>query len=164
MRSERMRRFAIYNSDQSVVTDVTAMVPFAFDQTHSLNIAVGYQLPKGFKVSASFHLNTGRPESGEFSSRTSQVVDDPVTGQKVWSILPLNQVDRLPLFGRLDIRASKSIAFNTFNVEIYLDVFNILVRSEVYGFTYGYDANMNPIKEQQGAPIVLPTLGVKVVY
>lgn len=164
MRSERMRRFAIYNADQSEVTDVTAMVPFAFDQTHSLNLVLGYQLPKGFKVSASFHLNTGRPESGEFSSRTSQLVDDPLTGRRMWTLLPLNQVDRLPLFGRLDIRASKTISFNTFTLDIYLDVFNILVRSEVYGYTYGYDADMNPTKEQQGAPIVLPTLGVKVAY
>ncbi len=164
MRSERMRRFALYNADQSEVTDATAMVPFAFDQAHSLNLVLGYQLPKGFKVSASFHLNTGRPESGEFSSRTSRVVDDPLTGRRLWSLMPLNEVDRLPAFGRLDFRASKTISFNSFTVDIYLDVFNILVRPEVYGFTYSYDENMNPVKEQQGAPIVLPTLGVKVVY
>jgi hypothetical protein len=115
-------------------------------------------------VSASFHLNTGRPESGEFSSRTSQVVDDALTARRTWTLVPLNQVDRLPLFGRLDVRASKTIAFNTFTLDLYLDVFNILVRSEVYGYTYGYDADMNPTKEQQGAPIVLPTLGVKVAY
>ncbi len=164
MRSERMRKFAIYNADQSEVTDATAMVPFAFDQAHSLNLVLGYQLPKGFKVSASFHLNTGRPESGEFSSRTSRLVSDAATGRQLWSLVPLNQVDRLPAFARLDFRASKTIAFNTFNVEIYLDVFNILVRPEVYGFTYAYDDAMNPTKTQLGAPIILPTLGVKVVY
>ncbi len=164
MRSERMRRFAVYNEDQSVVTDATALVPFAFDQAHSLNLVLGYQLPKGFKVSASFHLNTGRPESGEFSSRTSRLVDDPVTGRQMWSVVPLNQVDRLPLFGRLDLRVSKTLSFNTFTVDLYLDVFNILVRNEVYGFTYSYDENLLPVKQAQGAPIVLPTLGFKVVY
>lgn len=162
MRSERMRRFALYNADQSEVSDTTAMVPFAFDQAHSLNLVLGYQLPAGFKVSASFHLNSGRPESGEFSSRTSRLVD--LGGRQVWSPVPLNEVDRLPVFGRLDLRASKTITASTFSVEIYLDVFNVLVRPEVYGFTYGYDMNLQPTKESQGAPIILPTLGVKVVY
>ena len=169
MRSERLRRFAIYNEDQSEVTDATAMVPFAFDQAHSVNLVLGYQLPKGFKVSAAFHLNTGRPESGEFSSRTQRLVSDSATGRQLWSLVPLNEVDRLPAFGRLDVRASKTISFNEFTVDIYLDVFNVLVRSEVYGFTYGYGTmenpeSLEPSKVPQGAPIILPTLGVKVVY
>lgn len=167
MRSERLRRFAIYNADQSVVTDATAMVPFAFDQAHSVNLVLGYQLPKGFKVSGAFHFNTGRPESGEFSSRTQRLVNDSATGRQLWSLVPLNEVDRLPAFARLDLRASKTISFNTFTLDIYVDVFNVLVRPEVFGFTYGYgtevDAN-EPTKTADGAPIILPTLGVKVVY
>ncbi|MFO0595461.1 MAG: TonB-dependent receptor [Myxococcaceae bacterium] len=163
MRSERMRRFAIYNADQSEVSDTTAMVPFAFDQAHSLNLVAGLQLPAGFKVSASFHLNTGRPESGEFSSRTSRLVDDG-TGKQAWQVVPLNQVDRLPPFARLDLRASKTFSTNWFTIDLFIDVFNVLVRTEVYGFTYGFDMNGDPQKRQQGAPIVLPSLGVKVVY
>jgi TonB family protein len=167
MRSERQRRFAVYNEDQSVATDTVAMVPFAFDQAHSLNLVLGYQLPKGFKVSASFHLNTGRPESGEFSSRTQRLVDDSLTGRRLWSIVPLNEVDRLPAFARLDVRASKAISFNELQVEIFLDVFNVLVRPEVYGYTYSYGTETDPTvptKTELGAPIILPTLGVKVVY
>jgi hypothetical protein len=167
MRSERERKFAVYNGDQTEVSDLTAMLPFAFDQTHTINLVLGYQLPKGFKVSASFHLNTGRPESGEFSSRTERLVSDDATGRQLWSLVPLNQVDRLPVFGRLDFRASKAIALDNFNVEIYLDVFNILVRSETYGYTYGYGTDSDPLlptKTALSAPIVLPTLGVKVVY
>lgn len=164
MRSERVRRFALYNLDQTEVSEATALVPFAFDQAHSLNLVVGVQLPKGFKVSAAFHLNSGRPESGEFSSRTQRLVSDPSTGRQLWSMAPLSDVDRLPLFARLDVRGSKTIAFNTWSAEIFLDVFNVLVRPEVYGFTYRYGEMNEPIKEQQGAPIILPTLGVKIVY
>ena len=169
MRSERQRRFALYNEDQSVVTDATAMVPFAFDQAHSVNLVVGYQLPRGFKVSASFHLNTGRPESGEFSSRTERLVSDLATGRQLWSVVPLNEVDRLPAFGRLDVRASKTISLSDFTIDIYLDVFNVLVRSEVYGYSYGYGTeedpeSLVPSKVAQSSPIILPTLGVKVVY
>lgn len=163
MRSERMRRFAIYNADQSEVTDATAMVPFAFDQAHSLNVVAGIQLPAGLKFSASFHLNTGRPESGEFSSRTSRLVSDGMGGQ-VWSPVPLNDVDRLPPFARLDVRLSKTIPLSVFSVDLYADVFNVLVRPEIYGFSYGFDFAGNPEKRSFGAPIILPTLGFKVVY
>ena len=93
----------------------------------------------------------------------------PSTGRQLWSLVPLNEVDRLPAFGRLDVRASKTISFNTFSAEIYLDVFNVLVRSEVYGYNYGYGTEADPdsgipTKTEMGAPIILPTLGVKVVY
>lgn len=165
MRSERQRHFAIFNADQSVVTEASAMVPFAFDQAHSLNVVAGYQLPLGIKISASFHLNTGRPESGDFSSRTMRLVTDPLINRQVWSPVPLDQTDRLPLFARLDFRISKSIPLQTFGLEIFLDVFNVLVRSEVYGFTYSYDPLTGaPTRTSQGAPIILPTLGLKFVY
>lgn len=169
MRSERMRRFALYDAAQTVVADTTAMLPFAFDQTHTLNVTLGYQLPKGYRMSASFHLNTGRPESGEFGSRTSRLVEDPATGAKSWAVVPLNQVDRLPAYARLDLRASKTITFSTFSAELYLDVLNTLFIPEVYGYSYQFvsDQPMSPVyprKEPISIPVVLPTLGVKVVY
>ncbi len=169
MRSERLRRFAVYTPDQTVVEDTTAMLPFAFDQAHTLNATIGYVLPKGYKVSASVHFNTGRPESGEFSSRTSRIVEDPATGAQRWLEVPLNQVDRLPAYARLDLRASKTITFSTFSAELYIDILNTLGIPEVYGYRYsaGYAPNGSAAtlsKEPFSLPIVLPTLGVKVVY
>lgn len=164
MRSERQRQFAVFNEDQSTATVQSALLPFAFDQTHTLNVVAGLQLPAGVKVSASFHFNTGRPETGEFSSRTMRVVTNPTTGQPNWAPVPLSEVDRLPPFARLDLRVSKSIPFQSFGAELFLDVFNVLIRSEVYGYTYGYNAVGTPTKVSNGAPIILPTLGFKVVY
>lgn len=171
MRSERLRRFALFTPDFTVAEDTTAMLPFAFDQTHTLNLTLGYVLPKGYRVSASFHLNSGRPESGEFSSRTSRLVENPETGVQRWAEVPLNQVDRLPAYARLDFRASKTITFSNFSAELYLDILNTLGIPEVFGYRYdvspfGPDggATSTPVKEPFSFPIVLPTLGVKVVY
>ncbi len=172
MRSERLRRFALFTPDFTVAEDTTAMLPFAFDQTHTLNLTVGYVLPKGYRLSASVHFNTGRPESGEFSSRTSRLVENPQTGLQTWAEVPLNQVDRLPAYARLDLRASKTITFSNFSAELYLDILNTLGIPEVYGFRYdvyqGFGPNgptpATPVKEPFSVPIVLPTLGVKVVY
>lgn len=168
MRSERMRRFARYE-DQRVVSDTTAMLPFAFDQTHTLNLTLGYQLPKGYKLSASFHFNTGRPESGEFGSRTSRVVTDSM-GRQGWAPVSLDQVDRLPAYARLDLRASKTITYSSASAEFYLDIFNTLFIPEVYGYYYlsardgGPGSPTYPLKDPLSIPVVLPTLGVKVVY
>lgn len=164
MRSERIRRFALFNGDQTFASSTTAMLPFAFDQTHSLNATLGYQFTKGWKLGASFHLNTGRPETGEFGSRTSRVVENPQTGEQRWSPVPLNEVGRLPAFARLDARVSKTITFSTFSAEVYLDIMNVLVRPEVHAFNYTYDMDGAPLKSELGIPAVLPTLGVKVVY
>ena len=173
MRSERLRRFALFTPDFTVAEDTTAMLPFAFDQTHTLNLTLGYVLPKGYRVSASVHVNSGRPESGEFSSRTSRWVENPQTGVQSWAEVPLNQVDRLPAYARLDLRVSKTITFSNFSAELYLDILNTLGIPEVYGFRYdvglfGPDGTTLkapiPLKEAFSVPIVLPTLGVKVVY
>jgi hypothetical protein len=168
MRSERLRRFALFTPDFTVAEDTTAMLPFAFDQAHTLNLTVGYVLPKGYRLSASFHLNTGRPESGEFSSRTSRLAYDPRIGAQGWAEVPLNQVDRLPAYARLDLRASKTITFSNFSAELYLDIMNTLGIPEVYGYRYDIvqtgPATFTPMKEAISLPIVLPTLGVKVVY
>ena len=145
------------------------MLPFAFDQTHTLNLTVGYQLPKGYKLSGSFHFNTGRPENGEFGSRTQRLVTDPETGAQAWNPVSLDRVDRLPAYARVDLRASKTITFSNFSAELYLDVLNTFAIPEVYGFDYtmGNDAPgapLYPLKLPISIPVVLPTLGVKVVY
>ena len=93
---------------------------------------------------------------------------DPVTGAQRWQEVPLNQVDRLPAYARLDLRASKLITFSTFSAELYLDILNTLGIPEVYGYSYqtgfGLDHQPGLAKEPFSLPIVLPTLGVKVVY
>ncbi len=170
MRSERMRRFAQYGDDQQVVSDTTALLPFAFDQAHTLNLTLGYQLPKGYKLSASFHFNTGRPESGEFGSRTSRIVTDSM-GRQGWVPVSLDQVDRLPAYARLDLRASKSITYSSATAEFYLDMFNTFFIPETYGYYYLMGSQgppgsspLYPIKDPISIPVVLPTFGVKVTY
>ncbi len=166
MRSERLRRFGVYTPDQVLAGQREATLPFVFDQTHVLNLVAGYQLPYGFKVSGTFHFNTGRPESGEFSSRTQQLVksDD---GLYRWQPLPLDQVDRLPPFWRIDVRLSKTFLLNTVSLELYLDVLNVAARQEVVAYSYSYEAppgvpvRVLPVKSPNGVPLLYPSLGVK---
>ena len=71
-------------------------------------------------------------------------MENPGTGGQRWAEVPLNQVDRLPAYARLDLRASKTITFSNFSAELYLDILNTLGIPEVYGYRYDVVVNSRP--------------------
>jgi hypothetical protein len=168
LRSERYRRALQFDASAAVVEDVTAWLPFDFDQTHVLHLTAGVTLPRGFKVSAGFHVNSGRPESGVVSSRAQQPGVDPSSLTPTWVPVSLAREPRLPPFARLDVRASKTWVFDDFLLEASLDVLNASASSEVLGYTYDVTsgANGQPALRRTpfAIPLVLPTLGLKGVY
>jgi hypothetical protein len=134
-------------------------LPFAFDQTHTVNLVAGYELGDGWRVSGSLHFNTGRPESGEFSSRTMRVT--PTDSGDRWAAVPLNQVDRLPPFLRLDAGFSKTWLFERHTLELHVDLLNVTLSQEVYGFDYGYAPSGAPARQPVAIPLVYPSVGLK---
>lgn len=168
LRSERYRRALQFDASAAVVEDVTTWLPFDFDQTHVLHLTAGVTLPRGFKVSAGFHVNSGRPESGVVSSRAQQPGVDPNSLTPTWVPVSLAREPRLPPFARLDVRVSKTWAFDDFMLEAYLDVLNASASSEVLGYTYDVTsgANGQPALRRTpfAIPLVLPTLGLKGAY
>lgn len=168
LRSERYRRALQFDASAAVVEDVTTWLPFDFDQTHVLHLTAGVTLPRGFRVSAGFHVNSGRPESGVVSSRAQQPGVDPNSLTPTWVPVSLAREPRLPPFARLDVRVSKTWAFDDFMLEAYLDVLNASASSEVLGYTYDVTpgANGQPALRRTpfAIPLVLPTLGLKGAY
>ena len=166
MRSERLRTFPVFGENVDEVTVKQAYVPFAFDQTHTLNVVAGYQLGNGWKVSGTVHLNSGHPETGEVSSRTNSLIN--VDGEQTWRPVPLDQTARLPLFVRLDGRFSKTFTLKELQLELYLDVFNISISSETLSYSYSQvrlpDGRVVGGKTSLAVPLFLPTFGFKGVY
>ena len=169
MRSERLRTFPVFGPDGDVVEIRKAFLPFAFDETHNLNVVAGFQLPLGYRLSGTFHFNSGRPESGEVSSRT-MVPYTNAQGMDVWRPVSLDQVGRLPSFFRVDARASKQWTLKDIMLELYLDLFNISLSQEVYGYNYGrtYTSDspgLGPLEKQATAfPVFSIALGLKGTY
>lgn len=161
--SRRWERFPRTNALGEVVGTAEGYLPFAFEQAHVLNATLSVKLPRNFTLGASFHFHTGRPESGQLASRTMRPVEDPSAGT-VWKLVDRDQVARLPSYVRIDFRASKSWAFESFTLEAYLDVFNIALRQEVYGYQYNTDALGAPAKYPLTVPLLMPLLGVKGAY
>ncbi len=163
-RSTRLQTFARTGPDGEPVAQVSANLPYVFEQQHVVNAVASYRFDSGITVGAVVHFNTGRPESGEFGSQTRREADgvDSLTGQtsKVWRTVDKDQVDRLPGYFRVDIRAAKTWTFENFFLEFYIDVLNASFQSEVLGFDYVLE-NDALIKRPQAIPVIVPSLGLK---
>ncbi len=170
-RSQRYVRYAELDPTLSEVTELRfGELPFAFDQTHVFNLALSYQFPGNVTVGTVVHLNTGRPESGQISSRTSELYTDPDTGEQEWRSVGRAHVGRLPPFVRVDVRAAKKWTFDDHTVELYLDVLNASLQQETlgYNYTFSFDPQTGepggPVKNPIALPVIVPMLGIKGTY
>jgi TonB family protein len=161
--SRRFERYSRLGPQGEEVGQAEGYLPYAFEQAHSVNAALSYRFAFA-TVGAVAHFNTGRPETGQFGYRTRREGTD-AEGNPEWLPVSRDEVNRLPPFFRLDVRASRSWVFERFVLEAYLDVFNVTARSEVLSYEYGMGAPPGqPVrlkKTKVGVPVVLPALGVK---
>jgi hypothetical protein len=133
-------------------------LPYAFDQTLVANGVFSVRLPYGFSAGIVVHFNTGRPELGDFGSRTRRAVNN------VWVSQPHKLVDRFPPFFRLDVRVSKVWLADWFSAELYLDVLNVTVMQEVLGYDYDGGGAQPLTKTAETVPVIIPSLGLRVRY
>jgi len=168
-RSERYLRYVHFDDQLNPVEVRQGWLPFAFDQTHVFNGVISYKFPGNITAGLVLHFNTGRPESGQISSRTRVLWTDPETGIEQWRTSGRDAVARLPNFYRVDVRVAKQWTFDDFHLELYLDVLNATLNSEILAYNYesfggflGEPAVLR--KTPVPIPIVVPMLGLKGVY
>ena len=125
---------------------------FDFDQTHILTVLGTYSLPRNWQIGGRFRFVTGNPTTpvvgGVFNASTDQY--DPVYGK-------VNSA-RIESFHQLDIRVDKRWVYQSWMLDMYLDVQNIYNRANPEGTAYNY--NFRQTQVQQGLPI-LPILGIR---
>jgi hypothetical protein len=167
LRSQRHVRVDRYDNTNQVMERTQATVPFAFEQNHVLNAALSLRFDSGYTLGTVVHFNTGRPESGEVTSRSHRQETDPL-GQPVWVREDRDRVSRLAPFVRVDLRAAKTWALDDFTVDAYLDVLNVSFQKEVLAYDYQRNVDVNGIatleRKALRLPVVLPMLGVKLSY
>jgi TonB family protein len=168
-RSTRRTRFYRYDwkgdyiyRDGAPLTE-TKDLPFAFDQTHILNLVLSYKFSNSVTLGGVFHFNTGRPEYGSLGTQTHREGTDN-DSRPVWVKQDRDRVDRLPPFFRFDVRLSKAWVYDTFSLEAYLDMLNVSLNRETVGFEYEGGSGRPLAKSPVGLPITLPILGVKGRY
>ena len=128
---------------------------FDFDQTHVLTAIVSYKLGAGWELGGRFRYATGNPRTPIVGSIKDDTSDSyvPVFG-------PTNST-RLPNFVQLDVRVDKVWVFDTWSLDLYLDVQNVTNSRAVEGITYNF--NYSQAVYFEGLPIV-PVLGIKAVF
>jgi hypothetical protein len=164
-RSTRFTRFYRYDAQGNEVGEASANLPFAFDQTHIVNLVLSRKFANNVTLGGVFHFNTGRPESGMLGQGPRQpgLRED---GTADWVPMDRDRAQRLPGFVRFDLRLAKSWAYDAFTLEAYLDMLNVTLSREVTGFSYEPpEANGGRLTKKVSAlPIALPILGVKARY
>lgn len=162
-RSVRRTRFYRYDLEGNVLGEAQADLPFAFDQSHVLNLVLSYKFSNSVTLGGVLHFNTGRPEYGTLGTQTHRAGRDS-SGRPSWVKVDRDSVDRLPPFFRFDVRLSKSWVYDTFSLEAYLDMLNVTISQETVSFEYDGGSGRPLSKEAVGLPIVLPILGAKGRY
>lgn len=125
-------------------------VPFAFDQTHVLNMAASYAFD-GWRFGARFQVATGRPTetitSTEFQNESADI-----------DAFYRFSGERLQTFTRLDVRIDRDFEIGPVTGSVYLDIQNVYNAPNREGILSSYDYSQTaPLP---GLPI-LPTIGVR---
>jgi hypothetical protein len=111
-----------------------------------------YSLPRNWQIGGRFRYVTGNPTTpivnSVFNASTDQY--DPVYGK-------VNSA-RTESFHQLDIRVDKRWVYQSWMLDMYLDIQNIYNRTNPEGISYNF--NFRKTAVQSGLPI-LPILGIR---
>ena len=129
--------------------------PFQFDQTHILNVIASYRLPRNWEVGGRWRYVTGNPTTPVIGAVFNSDAD---AYQRVFG--PFGSA-RLPAFHQLDLRVDKSWIYDTWILNLYMDIQNVYNRANTEAIRYNF--NFTETQPQQGLP-VFPALGIKATF
>ena len=140
--------------------DGGVVVPFAFDQTHVLNLAVSWDIDRHWRVGGRFQLSTGVPrrlitgayfdsDADRFRALNPPRMDDG------------SDTERLPVYHQLDVRVYYRFRWGAWRMSAFLDVLNVYYAQNTENWLYQYDYAARVAFP--GLPI-LPALGITGEY
>jgi hypothetical protein len=177
---------------------------FDFDQRHTLSLVGNYAFKKWFELSAKLKFGSGFPTTAPLGSVPQQFIIDTKDangyGDGVADSIVLRydpnghlvqtiayggeenkNLKRLPVYHRLDLRASFYAKFWRAKWTFYLDVINGYNQKNIFQYEYAYKKPLNPssgrkefVFDDNGDPVIersktyefpfLPTIGLSVVF
>ncbi len=161
----RVYGWAAYTLSRSMRNfDPGGWAPGAWDQTHILNVVLGYRISDKWRVGGRVHFNTGRPFTPLLSS------PDPAVSDLVYSFEQNRNGRRLPAFFQFDARVERIWTYARWQLHLYLDVVNANLSTEIFQCGgaetggSGEDSNLSSIPgcvPPTGIPYILPSLGLR---
>lgn len=135
--------------------------PSAWDRRHALDLTGGWRPDDAWEFGSRLRFLSGlaiTPWDIPASEETY-----PITGRGVPDWGRLGEL-RAPPYARLDLRAERRFSFTGWNAVVYLDIQNVLNRTNIAGFLYTedpeYPDRRRPIQEVG----FLPTFGFSVEF
>lgn len=161
-------------------------LPFRFDQRHTINIVLNYQLNIWFDIGVRWQYGSGFPYSEPLGIRPRIILTDndldgkpetPVIATRKNSTTPnehaviydINFGDnkfnaRKPAYHRLDVRFTALTNFWNLDWTFYLDVINVYNRSNVIAYDYYVTDELILGREANTMFPIIPTLGFSVKF
>lgn len=153
-------------------------IPFRFDQRHTLNVVLDYQVNDWLDVGVRFQYGSGfpitepvgiKPRITLVDSDGDAIPDQPEIATRGNSDEVIYDVDlgevenryqsRKPEYHRLDIRLSAKADYWDLDWVFYLDVINVYNRSNIVGYDYYITDDLELKREKNSMFPILPTLG-----
>jgi hypothetical protein len=106
---------------------------FEFDRPHIFNLLMGMELGNGWQMGAKFQYASGNPYT--------PVVGVVKKGGVYYVVDGAVNSTRYPDYHKLDFRVDKKFYFDSWNLTVYLDLWNIYNRTNVLAYSYKVDAN-----------------------
>ncbi len=160
-------------------------LPFRFDQRHTLNVVLNYQLTDWLDMGLRWQYGSGFPITLPSGIRPRIVLSDengdgipetPIvasrtpflggTGEVIYDVDYNNQRynSRKPAYHRLDVRFTAVTNFWGLDWAFYLDVINAYNRSNVIGYDYYINNDLTLGREASTMFPIIPTLGFSVKF
>jgi hypothetical protein len=134
----------------------TVDAPRAYEQRHTFYIDAAWSPSPKWQFGLGWQFHTGWPSTTPQFSLTED-------GQGVNVNFPRYNDTRLPVYHRLDLRASRRIQMKSGVLVLYADIFNAYDRGNVQGYEYSVNIVNGELRVtrvgETGLPI-LPTLGI----
>ncbi len=128
---------------------------YSFDQTHVATFVASYTPAPTWEIGAKWQYRTGNPYT--------PIVDatlgiDPRNGKFIWiPIYGETNSDRLPPYHKLDLRVSKTFNYDSWQMNVYLELLNAYNRQNLLQYSYSTDyKHKSPVNQ---FPII-PYLGL----
>ncbi len=162
------------------------IIPFRFDQRHTLNIVGNYKFSEKWDMGIRWQFGSGYPISNPLGVKPrilladangDKIPETPViatrksfsgtTEEVIFDVVfPENDRynSRKPAYHRLDVRVTYYSRFWDADWSFYLDVINIYNRSNLIGYNYYVNDDLTLGREANYMFPILPTLGVSIKF
>ncbi len=161
-------------------------LPFRFDQRHTVNIVLNYQLNSWLDLGIRWQYGSGFPYSEPLGIKPRIILaDNNLDGKPETPVIStrtkLNNSDeqeviydidfantklnsRKPAYQRLDLRLTALAEFWSMNWTFYLDVINVYNHSNVIAYDYYVNPDLTLGREANTMFPIIPTLGFSVKF